>query len=171
MVYIQIPDGIYPRPVTNFLMISLLGKIGGVSPPTSNKFAYSSPPPTHPPPTEIHLNPTPPHPTPTKSQIILFECCRSTDIVFFNFFQQRLNSRSAQGKILLRACQICNGENRWLCYRLEVRLKTFHQSVILLNNSWSSSFLFIYVIMKRFLTKDFSCGNSKPYCGSWIIKC
>ena len=170
MVYIQIPDGIYPRPVTNFLMISLLGKMGGVSPPTSNKFAYSPPPP---PPhlQKSTLTPLPTHPTPTKSQIILFECCRSTDIVFFNLFQQRLNSRSAQGQILLRACQICNGENRWLCYRLEVRLKTFHQSVILLNNSWSSSFLFIYVIMKRFLTKDFSCGNSKPYCGSWIIKC
>ena len=59
MVYIQIPGGIYPRPVTNFLMISLLGKMGGVSPPTSNKFAYSPPPPS---PTEIHLNPTPPSP-------------------------------------------------------------------------------------------------------------
>ena len=32
MVYIQIPDGIYPRPVTNFLMISLLGGMGGESP-------------------------------------------------------------------------------------------------------------------------------------------
>ena len=167
MVYIQIPDGIYPRPVTNFLMISLLGKMGGSPPlPATNLLI---PPPPHL--QKSTLTPLPTHPTPTKIQIILFECCRSTDIVFFNFFQQRLNSRSAQGQILLRACQICNGENRWLCYRLEVRLKTFHQSVILLNNSWSSSFLFIYVIMKRFLTKDFSCGNSKPYCGSWIIKC
>ena len=39
MIYIQVPDGIYPRPVTNFLMISLLGGMGGV-PPTGQKFAH-----------------------------------------------------------------------------------------------------------------------------------
>ena len=39
MVYIQIPDGIYPRPVTNFLMISLLGGMGGGVPPTSKNLA------------------------------------------------------------------------------------------------------------------------------------
>ena len=48
MVYIQIPDGIYARPITNFLMISLQEGMGS---PLFQPKICSFPPPTKIPPT------------------------------------------------------------------------------------------------------------------------